>query len=239
MPKSLKNILDGVKKSKIESGSTGKDPGVDYAPKSGDEQKFVAKHSVEKHDDRVGNEDDVYQGTDVKYSLDDQIKQKFYGHKKGEDKKVYEAAMCNGTPKGIPCPLHGLNECSSVNPKYLAEKPKKIKEDLAVPLLGGHDDTDEEIDMEKTELKALVNKAAHLLMNMPETMHIEPWIQAKIAVAKDNIGSIHDYLLYGRNHEHEEDEQTAPYNGGIDPSSGMVPSAYPNFSVDVNTGRNV
>ena len=37
-----------------------------YKPKAGDEQKFVAKHVVVKHDDANGNKDDVFQATNVK-----------------------------------------------------------------------------------------------------------------------------------------------------------------------------
>ena len=66
MPKQLKDILNGVKKSTTTPAKLGDDPGVDYAPKAGDERKFVASHSVEKHEDRVGNGNDVYQGTDRK-----------------------------------------------------------------------------------------------------------------------------------------------------------------------------
>ena len=70
MPKSLKDVLAGIKASKIVPGSTGDEPGVDYEPKSPAEQDFVKKHSTEKHSDRVGNGDDVYQAKNVKYSLD-------------------------------------------------------------------------------------------------------------------------------------------------------------------------
>lgn len=391
MTKSLKDILDGKKASKIVPGSTGTNPGVDYDPKAGDEQKFVRKHSTEKHDDRVGNGDDIYQATNVK-KISNKISNK--GHDKGEDEKVYEntsnwskqdhvdyhqgrheravAALmrnpkdkgmertadiehgarkalkklgvmvqkpkhpsvfesketeelkCNESPAGIYCPVHGKKECSKqlrernvtesykmtyekgvkdsnsptgltrhvvhtsihlpgvsssdsphkirrdvqnsdkhkqmINKGYNIHKygehhnldtsshPVKIvKEDLAVPLLGGADiakhktdNVDDEIDMVKTELKSIANKAAHLLMAMPENVHIEPWVQSKIAQAKALITDIHDYMVYG-DHESTEDEQTAPYDGGIEvpPSSGMVPGTFPSFSADVNTGRNV
>lgn len=66
MAKSLKDILAGVKSSKIVPGSTGVDPGVDYMPKAPAEQDFVAKHKTEKHADRVGNGDDVYSGSKMK-----------------------------------------------------------------------------------------------------------------------------------------------------------------------------
>lgn len=65
MPKSLKDILQGVKKSKEESLKTGDNPGVDYADKMKDSRDFVASHKVEKHEDRVGNGDYVYKATNI------------------------------------------------------------------------------------------------------------------------------------------------------------------------------
>jgi hypothetical protein len=71
MTKSLNDILKGVYKSKVVPGSTGIEPGVDYAEKSKDGREFVAKHKVEKHEDRVGNSDDVYNASKVKQSKDE------------------------------------------------------------------------------------------------------------------------------------------------------------------------
>lgn len=237
MAKPLKDILAGVKKSTVVPGSTGKDPGVDYAPKAKAEQDFVAQHSTEKHDDRVGNDDDVYKGT-TKYSLEGEEK---HGHKKPKDSKVYdkvkvaEAAACNMTEEGTACPVHEMADCSKTK-KTLKEiaKRKLQSESLAVPLIGSNGDGDESAEMAKAELKAIANKALHLVMQIPDSMVIEPWVQSKIAKAKEQISSVHDYMVYG---DHEE--QTAPYEGGIDMSSGIVRNTLPNFSADVNTGRNV
>ena len=351
MTKSLKDILNGVKKSTVTPGSIGVDPGVDYEPKAGDEQKFVKKHSTEKHASRAGNKEDIFQATNVKYSMDDP-KMKNFGHKKGEDEKVYgeetvnelgpntlarytqKAAgdiaqkavtigaksrnifggstekehktianrfagitkatnklsrmakeetelKCNKSPKGTKCPVHGLAECggmgytkktlkevltkktsagevikdfeNSKDPKFAGkskeerkrmalgayygmhpEKSKYTKEDLAIPLLGGDqsdlpkgraDDTQEEIEMVKAELKALANKSLHILTQMPHDLHVEPWVQAKIAQAKEMINSVHDYMVYGDHDKPEEDEQTSPSDGGIS-SVTMAPNSY-------------
>lgn len=330
MPKSLKDILSGVKSSKIDPGSTGSNPGVDYAPKSRDEQDFVKKHKTEKHADRVGNGDDVYNATDVKHS---QIKDAKHGYKKPDDQKVNEAAACNMTAEGTHCPVHEMTSCNnspkktikevitkktsagnvikdfqkSDNPKFDGKSPEKrkqmalaayyakqrneavehvdeayfvvhkesgkvlnthnnkdeaddehaglgskkseyvvrsrrssakkdwsMKEDLAVPLLGS--DNDESAEMAKTQLRALANKALHLAMQLNDDQVVEPWVQAKIAVAKDNVTAVHDYMIYG-NHKSEV-EQTAPYDGGID-MSGAPRNTFPSFSADLNTGRNV
>jgi hypothetical protein len=165
MAKSLKDILDGVKKSKVVPGSTGTNPGVDYEPKPKDEQDFVAKHEVEKHEDRVGNGDDVYNASNVKYSLERDEK---HGHKSPKDKKVYdkglkEASVCNMTEEGSYCPVHETASCPSESKKTLREIAKKKK----------------------------------------------------------------------------TTEQSAPLDGGIDVTSGLVRKSMPSFSADINTGRNV
>jgi hypothetical protein len=116
--------------------------------------------------------------------------------------------------------------------KEIKKHVMAMKEDIAVPLLGGdhppRGDSDEAIEMVKAELKALANKAMHLVMQMPDGMHVEPWCQAKIAQAKSYVSDVHDYMIYGdHDKQDEEDEQTD------------TPLTLPNMSVDVNTGQNV
>jgi hypothetical protein len=317
MPKLLKDILDGVKKSKIVPGSTGSDPGVDYAPKAPNEQEFVKKHEREEHADRVGNGDDIYQATNIKHSQNDEPK---HGYKKPEDKnvneaklspedfmkgarragtgsdedlkssmnrkrsgpgsrtikkldreelkrrEVKEAAKCNMTEEGTYCPVHEMADCSkstktlrevAKNPyaigmaaamKSTGDKPPLAKStivkahDIAKSIkkedLAGGKDNDESAEMAKTQLRALANKALHLAMQLGDEQVVEPWVQAKIAVAKDHVTAVHDYMVYGDHSKDKENEQ-APYDGGIDMSrtSGIPDTALPNFSVDV--GRNV
>ncbi len=373
MAKPLSDILKGVKTSKIEPGSTGKRPGVDYAPKSKGDQDFVAKHKTEKHADRVGNEDDVYKGT-TKYVLDKSSENK-HGYDEDESEKVYESleeatvkqvndrmdslvaakkaekagnkqaqymhmadyhskfathvksksdvqhhkaqadryrsaakafeesTKCNMTEAGKYCPVHENASC--MEQKTLKEKDKKINEEkhvfhvhmpsldtrlhkmvdpendgktsepignkpkpdrlkitvpgdrrtatnkaakfvaknygtnvkftyshkvdesLVAPLLGSNDD--ESAEMAKTQLRALANKALALAMFLSDDQVVEPWVQAKIAVAKDNVTAVHDYMVYG-NHDKPEKEQTAPMD---------TPMTFPNMNVDVNTGVNV
>lgn len=69
MPKSLNDILKGVKKSTTAALTTGDVPGVDYADKMKDGRDFVAQHSIEKHADRVGNDDKVYKGSTKKAEM--------------------------------------------------------------------------------------------------------------------------------------------------------------------------
>lgn len=335
MTKQLKDILNGVKASKIVPGSTGSDPGVDYAPKAPDEQEFVKKHTTEKHADRVGNGDDVYQATNIKHVMASPKESK-HGHKKPDDKKVYEAANsadCSkktlkevitkdtsagevikdfqksknpkfagksqekrkqmalaayyakqrnesvedleeakhvfhvhmpaddtrghkmvddrtsepvgNKPKGhrlkITVPATSRTEATNKAAKYVAKNygthvkftySHKIDESLAVPLIGSTDD--ESAEMAKTQLRALANKAIHLAMQLSDDQVVEPWVQSKIAVAKDYVTAVHDYMLYGDNGSKKE--QTAPYDGSID-MSGAPRNTLPSFSADVNTGR--
>lgn len=294
MAKPLSDILKGVKTSKIEPGSTGKRPGVDYAPKSKGDQDFVAKHKTEKHADRVGNEDDVYKGT-TKYVLDKASENK-HGYDEDESEKVYESleeatvkqvndrmdslvaakkaekagnkqaqymhmadyhrkfsthvkrksdiehhkaqaeryrsaakafeesTKCNMTEAGKYCPVHENASCH----EQKTLKEKGVKESLVAPLLGGSDG-DESAEMAKTQLRALANKALALAMFLSDDQVVEPWVQAKIAVSKDNVTAVHDYMVYG-NHDKPEKEQTAPMD---------TPMTFPNMNVDVNTGVNV
>lgn len=332
MAKQLKDILNGVKASKVVPGSTGSDPGVDYAPKAPNEQEFVKKHSTEKHEDRVGNGDDVYQASNIKHSMEKPGEER-HGHKTPKDKKVYEATKCNMTEEGTACPVHEMADCSkpkktlkeiAKNPyaigmaaamkktgdkpplkkstitkahdiaksvakeeveqvdevskdtlqrymhaaksermdpekgkqrragmdlalkkvlgsDHLGRKPKvkaagqskkELGESLAVPLLGGVDD--ESAEMAKTQLRALANKAMHLALQLSDDQIVEPWVQSKIALAKDYVTTVHDYMLYGDNNSKKE--QAAPYDGGID-MSGAPRNTLPSFSADVNTGR--
>jgi len=372
MSQQLKDILKqaherikGVHAAKTAAGSLGKEPGVDYEPKAGDEQEFVAKHSVERWDDRAGNKNPA---DAVGYSLDNELNKRlgnkekeamaaaFPTPKKGvSEAKEAEDAQCNHSAKGKECPVHGMAECWSAKPikedefdeaiskrmknaggisrqnmfkklhsdrssgksynyhgkdekkkledqeKAMAEykggvkklppgKAKGVKEEIeqvdevltksttagetihdfvhsknpkfagkskekrkqmalaayyakqneetileyeaVEPLLGSADiaknktdDTQDEIDMVRTELKAIANKVMHLLANMPADHHIEPWVQSKIAAAKEMIGSVHDYMMYSEPQENE---------GTMD-----TPMTFPNMANDNAAGINV
>lgn len=285
MAKSLTDIVKGVKSSTVKPATLGKDPGVDYQPKAPGEQKYVASKTVEKHADRVGNGDDIYQATNIKPALSDTKKEPRHGRRnnKEAEKAEYpnspnasmkEEAKCNHTPKGTTCPVHGVAECSSGymikekikkkidevlnkntpmktwiddfqksdNPKFAGKSPEKRRQ-MAIaaryaakkeqveenaypvqPLLGSHN-SDEAVDMVKTELRALANKAMHLVLAMPEGMHVEPWVQAKLAQAKEMVSSVHDYMIYG---DHEN-EQTGP----------DTPITFPDMANDSAAGINV
>jgi hypothetical protein len=67
-----------------------------------------------------------------------------------------------------------------------------------------YDDSKEEVSMVTTELKSMIHDATELLSKMPSQMHVEPWVQAKVAMAKASICSIHDYIVYGNVNEEVE-----------------------------------
>jgi hypothetical protein len=92
--------LSGVKKSTTEPEDIS-----DFNASSGN-QDFAKDHKVEKHSDRVGNDDDVYKGKTKKAEM------QRHGYKKPQDAKIYEA-KCNMTEAGTMCEVHGDKACSS------------------------------------------------------------------------------------------------------------------------------
>lgn len=118
MAKSLNDILKvahdrikGVHASTTSDLSTGKDPGVDYAPRAQGGQDFIAQHSVQKWDEPDGNPN---YADKVKYSLDKETR---HGYTEPKAKKVNESkkaedTKCNKTPGQTWCPLHEMADCS-------------------------------------------------------------------------------------------------------------------------------
>jgi hypothetical protein len=117
MAKALKDILAGVKISKTEKLDL---KNLQMSPNK-DNADFIAKHEVEKHADRVGNDCDTYKGKTSKTS-------KYKFQKDG----VYEAASCNHTNEGVMCEVHGEaacpteSTCPSDSGKDKKEKSKKL-----------------------------------------------------------------------------------------------------------------
>lgn len=123
MAKKLREIVKGVKASKEVPNTLG-----GYKPKAGDEQKFVAKHKIEKYADRAGNGDDVYNASNVKHAQEDE-KEERHGYKHPEDKKVNEAKTCNMSEAGTMCEVHGMSDCSKGGKKVKVLKEKDIEEE--------------------------------------------------------------------------------------------------------------
>jgi hypothetical protein len=254
MAKALKDILDGIKTSKITPGSIGVDPDVDYAPKNGDDRRWVNTHSIEAHSDRVGNDDKLYSASNITPSMNTKQMERF-GHKKGEDKKVYEGIVNEKLTASMSVGDFIDDFVKSDEPKFKGKssserrqmalgayykmhptKSSRTNEDLAIPK-EKTDDTEEEISMVKGELKAIANKSAHILMSMSKDMHVEPWVQAKIAQAKELINSVHDYLLYNQEDEQTDGQINFP---GMDGNNIGPPSTFPGGGATYNAiGMNV
>jgi hypothetical protein len=80
----------------------------------------------------------------------------------------------------------------------------------------------DEVSMVRTELKAICAKAEDMMNNMSQSMHIEPWVQSKIASAKEMISGVHDYMVYG---DKDKTSDSAPSYS----QSGQMASSYGNF----------
>ena len=237
MPKSLNDILKGVKKSTTTALTTGNVPGVDYADKMKDGRDFVAQHSIEKHADRVGNDDTVYKGSTKKAEM------KRHGHEpKPKDIRVY-----NKTNQVTNEEVEELEEADlmhiKVGEKVRLTNPKatpkhtvdKIKGDkvhitrdngskVVMPLnrikrvkaqaMKLKEDKDEreygyEGDMAITQLKTICRNAEHLMKIMKPDTDLPEWVQSKITKAEDYISTAHDYLMSEMSEEVEQiDELT-------------------------------
>jgi hypothetical protein len=112
MAKSLNDILKGVKKSTIAPPDINDKNFYQWNAKDG--VKFIDKHKIEKHEDRVGNGDDVYNGKTKKTT-----KYKF------QKDAVYEESNCNHTMEGTHCPMHEKAACPTEDDVNMQPKPKK------------------------------------------------------------------------------------------------------------------
>jgi hypothetical protein len=90
--------------------------------KNPDEQKFVDKHVTAKHPDRMGNGDEVFNGSKVKTI--DRRKDR-HGYNPGEDEKVYEALK--GSQHKIDANKNGKVDARDF--KLLRGKKKKVAEE--------------------------------------------------------------------------------------------------------------
>lgn len=257
MAKSLRDIaskdkrLEGSNKSTTSSLKTGDIPAVDYASKSKGDRDFVASHSIEKHDDYNGNPEDGVYKAKTKYSVDSNKK---LGRSISGDMKVNEDLQIDEVIKASTPASDVIHDfVHSSDPKFKGKSKKerirmalgakygmmrkagKLKEDL---------DYDGGASMVKAELIALADKTNELVSKMPDSMHVEPWVQAKIAMAKAGVSSVHDYMIYG---DHDKNEAVEPMlEGGKKkrmreqsptmpiqvPRGAAVPNTYTNLKFD-------
>ena len=122
----------------------------------------------------------------------------------------------------------------SIHDWYETKNKIRLKEDLAVPLLGGDSNNIHPIRKEYNDLKKHTIKTLRDMVGR----------QSKISDTKELRSKDHAISTYLRNKHGDKKvdaafkEQTSPYDGGVD-MTGAPRSTFPSFSVDVNTGRNV
>jgi hypothetical protein len=195
MVKSLKDILQGVKSSKKVKNDLG-----GYKPKAGDEEKFAVKHEIEKHEDRVGNGDDVYNATNVKHSIEGEER---HGYKKPKDEKVNEEKKtCNMTEAGQMCEVHGMSDCSKGGKKVLKEKEPVSEE------------ADYEYEMARNELATAERAIDRLMKHLKGEGSLEAWVQSKITKAADYLDSVADYMESDKVNEENIEEEWYSEKGG-------------------------
>ena len=73
-----------------------------------------------------------------------------------------------------------------LQPKKEEEKPVKEERDYE----GG---------MAKTQLMAMATKAKEMADSLGEDEQLEAWIQTKISLASDYIGTVHDVMMHDKN----------------------------------------
>jgi hypothetical protein len=195
MAKSLNDILKvahdrikGVHASTTSDLSTGKDPGVDYAPRAQGGQDFIAQHSVQKWDEPEGNPN---YADKIGYVLK-KPEEKRHGYTEPKAKKVNESkkaedTKCNKTPGQTWCPLHEMADCS---------KSTTIKEDS-------------EYGMARNELATASRAIDRLNAKMGKGEgELEAWVQAKITKASDYLDTVADYMESGTIKEAYDDNST-------------------------------
>jgi hypothetical protein len=229
--KSYSDVISGKKSSTTTALTTGNNPGVDYADKMQDTRDFIAQHSVEKFDDRVGNGPDVYQAANVK-----KAEMKRHGHEpKPKDIIVYNKTnqVNNEEVELDEADLMHIKVGEKVrltNPKAPArhtvtkirgqkvhikkesgeevilplERIKRVKAQAA-KLQEAKDEREYgyEGDMAITQLKTICRNAEHLMKMMKPDTDLPEWVQSKITKAEDYISTAHDYLMSEMNEEVE------------------------------------
>lgn len=122
MAKLLKSILGNVKKLEgVKSSTKEKLDLGGYTPKSGDEQKFVKKHEIEKFADRAGNDENAYKATTKEAPYNKQ------------NPAVYEDIMSDTDgSKSSSGPIGSVPASASSAKKF----KKKTNEEKVIGLLG-------------------------------------------------------------------------------------------------------
>ena len=70
-----------------------------------------------------------------------------------------------------------------------------------------HSDAADETNMAKTQLKAMHDKSSNLVSKLKSAKNLPAWVQSKIAVAKDGITAVDDYMTHS---DKKLDEKAPP-----------------------------
>lgn len=142
--KTLKQLLE--KKADLPQLSAPVEPTsiTSYVPKTKDEKRFMDKHVVKKTEDRNGNGDDHFRGTNVK-AYDRSASN--HGYNTGEDQKVYESKTLSAI----------LGE------RHMTPAEKKKREDIAQGIEKSNPDMPMSKKMAIATSKAMKEDVDHLV----------------------------------------------------------------------------
>jgi len=129
----------------------------------------------------------------------------YFHHPKHGTVSVYQSDLNKHTGNPImSVRTHGKMGTTPVAHKFLKNLQGKTmhsyNEQVEVT-----EDSDYASSMVRTELNAIAHKAAQLVANMNTYSDVEPWVQSKVARAKEEIDGVFDYLTYS-----EDDPMDVP-----------------------------
>jgi len=104
---------------------------------------------------------------------------------------------------------------------------KKIKEES---------DAADETNMAKTQLKAMSSKAMNLHSKLKTSKNLPAWVQSKLAVAKDGVTAVDDYMTHSDKIKEETLEEGRPRKN---PVASEEESPVKNIAAQVRTARSV
>lgn len=113
---------------------------------------------------------------------------------------LYEAIKTAETVKNNPKKYRIAKKLLSISESKFIKERQKLKEDH------GHED---ESEMAKAQLLAIMEKSNELYKMMDGVPQLEDWLQYKLSIAENYIDAVHGYMKYfngGEEMDHEEIE---------------------------------
>ena len=112
---------------------------------------------------------------------------------------------------------HGMHTATN----KIIKRDKKLRK-----ALGEESDAADETNMAKTQLKAMASKASGLDSKLKSAKNLPAWVQSKIAVAKDGITAVDDFMTHGGK---KLDEKLTKKMSAGDVISDFIHSKNPKF----------